>query len=227
MKKQIVLIVIFLGLIITFSCEKSDDQAIKDQLNSDIMLIEMQVYSGEFETITPNEQISNIDFFIGMEKLRKSNSIKEIDDAMLYLNTLSRNSNDEDIGYEEGAIIKSYIRSISDRSYDEILSISELYICDIESLGIPVCSKDRTIGIITFYQDLKIWLNTCPKDYESNTKTEEGREKWDCRSRDCLDCCLYRRIDSISDNPVDLFYFMLNPAVNTAVLGLACVWDCI
>jgi hypothetical protein len=226
MKKQIFISLIFFGLL-TFSCEKHDEQAIEDQLYSDIMLIEMQVYSGDFKTITPNEQITNTDFFLGMEKLRKSKSIKERDDAMLYLNNYSGKSENEDIGYEDAAIIESYIRSISDRSYEEILSISELYICDIESLGIPRCSKDKTIGIITFYQDLNIWLNTYTKDYESNTKTEEGREKWDCRSRDCLDCCMYRRLDEISENPVDLFYFVVNAAVNTVVLGLACAWDCI
>lgn len=227
MKKEIVLISILLGLLVTFSCEKNDDQTTEDQLYSDIMLIEMQVYSGDFKTITPNEQITNIDFFKGMEKLRKAKNIKDRDDAILHINSFTRKSNDEDLSYEEDAILKSYIRSISNRSYEEIISISDLYVSDIESLDIPYCSKERTTDIIKFYKDLKVWLNKCTKDYESNTKTEEGRAKWDCRSRTCIDCCMYRKLDEIEDNPVQILYFMINPGVNTAVLGLSCAWDCI
>ncbi|MBW1613466.1 MAG: hypothetical protein JRJ57_05700 [Deltaproteobacteria bacterium] len=227
MKKQIVLIVTFLGLLMTFSCEKIDEKKTEDQIYLDIMSIEMQVYYGDYKAFMPNEQITNIDFFTVMEKLRKANNTKKRDEAILNLNSFNKKSNDEDLSYEEDAILKSFIRSISNRSYEDILLISDLYISDIESLNIPSCSKKRITEIIAFYKDLKVWLNKCTEDYESNTKTEEGREKWDCRVRTCVDCCIYRTLEDIEDNPVAIMYFMINIGVNTAVLGLSCAWDCI
>lgn len=224
MKKQILLVFIFLGLLMTFSCEKKE--AIisnEDKLLSDLMSIEMQVYSDDFKVIKPEESIVNTDFFKAMDRLRNTDNLKERDEAIRYLNGVNSKSDETDIEPEEEAIFKSYISVLAGKTYEEKLSISDIYISDIEALSISTESKENAIEKIIFYRDLNVYVNS----FSENPENIKGEDKWNCRFHPCVECCIIARLEAIEGNPVLFFHFLINIGGNLAVYGLSCVWDCV
>jgi len=227
MKKQIVLIVFFLGLIMTFSCEKDAGNACDDSLQHAILSIESQIYSNDLKAFTPLQNIVNIKYFDFFTKLSEAKSTEERNNARKYFDEVATKSSRNELLPEEEDILKSYFNIIVGRSYKDKLSISDIYVSEIVTLKLSSQSKEKVRNIICFYRDLLVYLDS---RYNANYKTSQGNKdvEWDCRHYDCFDCCIRSHLEDIENsNWIEKAYFISNIAINTAILGLSCGWDCL
>lgn len=105
------------------------------------------------------------------------------------------------------------------------VDITVFYINKLESLPLTIDEKKRLEESFTIIKDWFVYL-----DYDAiDTGKSSTKQSWaPCAHRDCLDCCMYRKLQELeSSNIVQKTWFVITAAWSTAEMASVCGYDCL
>lgn len=211
-------------MLFALSCEKNDQNSLdSNDIQSFVLSMELEVYSGNLKDISPSRDIINTDFFDKMTLFKNAKSSTDIEKASLTLGLNRAKDYELDLTFEEEQIYKSFFSIMEERLIDEKLAICDLFMAELEVVHLHRNIKDKIIYTISGYRDLIVFLNSENKIDTSNSKGAE----WDCPYRSCFDCCMTSKLQDVEDgNWIDKALFMSAFYINIPAMGASCAWDC-
>ncbi|WP_299160337.1 hypothetical protein [uncultured Tenacibaculum sp.] len=125
----------------------------------------------------------------------------------------------ESLNKVQEEVLKQYFAEL--KAQDNKVEFSNTYIQQIQNKNIKQSDKLFCINAIDFHKKLLIYVN-----YEDNNN--QAREWEDCAHRGCMNCCMYRKTQDLSEsNWVDKALFLVSAAQTTTKWFGSCAWDCI
>ncbi|MCA1756267.1 MAG: hypothetical protein LC649_02270 [Bacteroidales bacterium] len=228
MKNYVLTSMKFLCFLFLCSCESQDHVSELGRLSNDLTSIEMTVSAFDFKVLdVPDETIINKDYFTELERVRLSIDQKERESTLLRLSASESKSSNRNSDQFLSMIINSYANMISGKSYIEILYIADIYICELHELTLTDESRKLAIESITFYRDLKVYVNSWKESSDAIMHLRKDSDAYKCRFHPCVECCFIEELEAIEENAVKLVLFLFNIGFNTAALGLACIYACV
>lgn len=117
--------------------------------------------------------------------------------------------------------LKSYFQAL-DKNQGANIPVTDFYINSLSKINIDGTAKKELAENLNFLKDLMIYLDY--DDVQENTLASWAP----CAHRDCLDCCMYRKLQDLSNgNWVDKTLFVLSAATSTAEMVASSGWDCL
>lgn len=159
--------------------------------------------------------------------MRKPTSEKGFDQVSVRLNEYSEEAKEITIGQTERSILASYTNMISGRSYSDILLISDLYICEIETFEISTQEKQVTIDIIKFNRDLEVYINSWHADAQYHSEESKMENPYNCRFHPCVECCIIDTLEEIENSDLlTRIDFVVKSAIYVPLIGIECATSC-
>ena len=172
--------------------------------------------------LTAVDQIlqKNENFFNSLDELSATKNKKEINTKIeIILNDYYGKQTDlklktESLNEVQSEILKQYFTDLNTK--DNTTQFTNSYIQQIQNKSINESDKLFCINAIDFYQKLMNYVNL-------SNETYEAKDWEDCAHRGCMNCCMYRKAQNLSNsNWVDKAF-----SQTTSKWFGSCLWDCI
>lgn len=199
----------------------NNDIILEDSLDEQLIILQEKVLTKDYDII--DRRIKNVDFFQEVNIIRNSKSDHL---AEAFLNKYHIEDDQEIIilSNREKLFYKSFSESLK-LSELHFLEVTQLYLNNIDKLHLSLEEKKRATEGFSLFKDLLVFIN-----FEiTNEQSLEGVNwSWDCRNRDCWDCCMYYKALELSEqNWIEKAWFIMSAPQSTAVWTVSCGWDCI
>jgi len=226
MKKLTYLSYLILLNLIVISCSREEVKSPIETLESTLLSLEMEVYSGVLYTMSPETEIINRELFSTINKLRSAETERDYFKITESFDYSTKGKIAGSFSLEEETIFRSLFNLSRDRISEEKLNICDLYLSELPVMNLNDEVEDNVEFIIIAYRDLITFLYQIDKGIQY--VNQKGVVKWDCKYLSCFDCCFSSKMQEIADgNWIDVALFLSAFYINVPATGASCAWDCI
>lgn len=167
----------------------------------------------------------NQNFFDSLSEITSTKNKEEIGSKIkIILDNYNKKESDlklkkESLNKVQEEILNQYFIDLA--TQDNKSLFTNTYIQNIQNKKLSESDKLFCINAVDFYQKLMVYVN-----YEGNKN--EARDWENCAHRGCMNCCMYRKAQNLSNsNWVDKAFFLVSAAQTTSKWFGSCLWDCI
>lgn len=212
---------------VTLSCTDDTSNSLTQQSFDDsIITINDKISQIEIGEISTKRTLFNFQFFDELKNISSEEELNNFLQKFPIENTKIQNRNEKlTFTDQEKVVFENYFELLNQNPKISPLIINEIYVSEILSLSIENFSSDKFENAMNYHHDLLLYF-----DFEQDINSDSNvmNREWNCAHRDCLDCCMYRKLNHLKRkaNIIEQIEFAAGLPYSVAWMAGACGWDC-